>query len=354
MYLISENMVNYKIYSNILEYIPSDNLLISSKKLSNSKLVTAINLFCYNQAKNKFIVSLSGGVDSMVLIFIIKSLGYTVIGAHLNYNNRIETTIEEQFLIDFCMYNDIKLHIERVSHVKRGEIKRDNYEKITKDIRLNFYKSVMEIEKSDSILLAHHKDDIIENIFANLSRGRNILDLAVIREKTIINNITVYRPMIQFYKSSIYKFADEYQVPYFKDTTPDWSVRGKYRNQILPELETTFSNVKQNLLNINNQSSDWSNIIHKKIIEPFLDNITISNNNILIFSVHEYLDYPVTFWQTIFMFIFHKYSKKCPSHKSIENFIFIINNKNNCKITLSIDTDTYLQNYIIKILFLNI
>ena len=47
----------------------------------------------------------------------------------------------------------------------------------------------------------HEKVNIIENIFANLSRGRNILDLAVIREKTIINNITVYRPMIQFYKS---------------------------------------------------------------------------------------------------------------------------------------------------------
>ena len=59
--------------------------------------------------------------------------------------------------------------------------------------------------------------------------------------------------MIEFYKSSIYKFADEYQVPYFKDTTPDWSVRGKYRNRILPQLEITFSNVKQNLLNINNQ-----------------------------------------------------------------------------------------------------
>lgn len=341
-------------YSHILEYIPKHNLSIQENKFINNELVNAIQLFCSNQLqmKNKFIVSLSGGVDSMVLIFIIKSLGYTVIGAHLNYNNRIETIDEEQFLIDFCRFNDIKLHIERVSHVKRGDIKRDNYEKITKDIRLNFYKTVMEIENCDSILLAHHKDDIIENIFANLSRGRNILDLAVIRQKTIINNIILYRPMIEFYKSSIYEYAEKYQVPYFKDTTPDWSVRGKYRNQILPKLETTFSNVKQNLLNISNQSNDWSSIINKKIIEPFLENITMRDNNIVIFSVEKYLDYPLSFWHTIFMFIFHKYSKKCPSHKSIDNFIFIINNKNHCKITLSSDTNSYLKNNIVEIKFL--
>ena len=56
------------------------------------------------------------------------------------------------------------------------------------------------------------------------------------------------RPMIKFYKQPIYDFADKYQIPYFKDTTPDWSVRGKYRNKILPIIEDTFSkNVKENL-----------------------------------------------------------------------------------------------------------
>ena len=99
------------------------------------------------------------------------------------------------------------------------------------------------------MLLAHHKDDIVENIFANVCRGRNILDLAVIKEKACIDGVNIGRPMIDVYKKPVYEFAEKYQIPYFKDTTPGWSIRGKYRNQIYPLIEDTFTkNVKDNLL----------------------------------------------------------------------------------------------------------
>ena len=54
--------------------------------------------------------------------------------------------------------------------------------------------------------------------------------------------------MINFYKETIYNFAHKNSVPYFKDTTPDWSVRGKYRNKVHDNLEDTFGkNMKENL-----------------------------------------------------------------------------------------------------------
>ena len=54
--------------------------------------------------------------------------------------------------------------------IKRGNMKRSDYESESKEIRFNFYKKIMKEENIDYVLLAHHKDDIIENIFIkNLS-----------------------------------------------------------------------------------------------------------------------------------------------------------------------------------------
>ena len=205
--------------------------------------------------------------------------------------------------------------------MKRGEVKRSNYETYTRNIRFNFYKEILSKEEDDCILLGHHKDDIVENIVANVCRGRNLLDLAVIKEKNVVNSVMMSRPMIDFYKSDVYEFAHENNVPYFKDTTPDWSVRGRYRNKLHPELENTFGeNVRSNLLGLSRQSSEWNDLVMKEMIEPFLDGVIYGENSVT-FNVDKYVNYPLCFWNIIFAKLFYRYSKNCPSRKGITTFM---------------------------------
>lgn len=331
--------MDFENYKDILEYIPYnfnyDNGFIKTKLISESQLIDKIKNFCINEKKQKFIISLSGGVDSMVLICIILYLGYETIGIHINYNNRIETTKESEMLKIWCKINNIKLYVEEINNIKRNEIKREKYEKITQNIRFTFYKKILLLENLDTILLAHHKDDIIENIFANICRGRNLLNLAVIKEKTEIDNIIIGRPLLIFNKFNIYDFAHKYQIPYFKDTTPDWSVRGKYRKEILPKLNNTFSNFQNNLYLLNRQSEEWGKLIDEKIINPFFNNITFLDYNLITFNYIEYINYPLSFWKNIFIKLFHERQKKCPSNKSIDNFMNILKNNKIEKILLS-------------------
>ncbi len=193
---------------------------------------------------------------------------------------------------------------------------------------------------------------------ANLCRGRNYLDLSVIREKSYINNINFVRPMISFYKSDIYNFAKTYCVPYFKDTTPDWSVRGKYRNIISPALEDAFTiNVKENLLNISKQADDWNILIEKEIIKPFLSKISLDINNektYLTINTEKYIDYPITFWTVIFMNIFNQYSYKSPSKKSIQILMDNIKLQKNKNYNLSNNCKCKIENYKIIIEFRSI
>lgn len=356
--MLNNNSIDYNNYKNILEFIPRDNRHIYEYTYDeNISLIKTIKDFCIKNKENKFIISLSGGIDSMVLISIIKYFDYEVIAIHINYNNRDETPEEQKFLEKWCNYNKIKLYIKSINNIKRDNIKRSEYEIITKNIRLDFYKTIMAKENINTILLAHHKDDIVENIFANVCRGRYILDLAVIKENSIINDINIARPMISFYKDSIYDFANIYQVPYFKDTTPDWSVRGKYRKLIYPAIEDAFTkNVKSNLIGLSNQSIEWNELITQEIIKPFINKVKFTFNeyeNSVQFNIINYTNYPLCFWNVVFMNIFNRFGYSCPSRKGIQTFMKSINrfSTHNYNISISNNCKSNIKNNIVTIIF---
>lgn len=330
---------NFENFNSVLEVVPQKEEQIIIKEFDmNCELISTVKQFCehpLNSYAKKYIVSLSGGVDSMVLITILKILNYQVVACHINYNNREETKGEQAFLEYWCNANAIKLYVKAITNIKRANTKRSDYEYESKKIRFDFYKEVLTKEECDFILLAHHKDDIIENIFANVCRGRYILDLAVIKEQSIINGVIILRPLIDLYKSSIIAFATKYEVPYFKDSTPDWSVRGKFRNKIYPLLEDTFSyNIKSNLLGLSKQAYEWNELVLKQIIEPFLETIVYEEKK-CVFNVEKYNSNPLCFWNMIFMKVFYRYNYNCPSRKAILVFMNSIKTKNVCAITLS-------------------
>ena len=79
----------------------------------------------------------------MVLTTLLKILDCEVIGIHINYNNRKETSQEQAFLEKWCNYNGIKLYVKTIKDLKRENTKRSDYEVITKKIRFDFYKEIM-------------------------------------------------------------------------------------------------------------------------------------------------------------------------------------------------------------------
>lgn len=296
---------------------------------------------------DKYCISLSGGVDSMVLLDILLQREKKIIAIHINYNNREETSLEEEFLRNYCEARNVTF-ICHSFEVTRGSIKRSDYESYTKNIRFELYKKILEEYKIKYILLAHHKDDIIENIFTNFCRGDNFLNLSVIKEQNTIMGVTINRPLIDYYKQDIYDYAHYHNIPYFLDTTPDWSIRGKFRRKLLPLLFDTFVGLKTNLLSIAKQSDEWGTFIQNNVINEYMSHVKFNENGNENDNIYQkvtiemplinYKDYPMCFWQEIFSKVFHKYSYSAPSRKSLEIFMNYLkgptDDKTNCKILL--------------------
>lgn len=345
LYLIV--VMEYQLYADVLDYLPNHSVKIRDDIYSDNttdSIIDVVERFCKESIQKTFVVSLSGGVDSMVLVAIIHHLGYDVVGAHLNYNNRNETALEQQFLEQWCLYNNIPLYVKCISDLQRASgIKRSDYELHTKTVRFAFYEEILQNEEADSVLLAHHKDDSVENILTNLCRARSILNLAVFKQSSSINNVVVVRPLLDVFKHTICNFAHNNDIPYFKDTTPSWSIRGILRTHIMPALAMAFkTTIKENLLRLNQQTSEWNELIRSNIVDPYITLCEFRNDEAVI-PIGDYATYPMCFWNTVFMEIFYRYKHNCPSNKSVASFVTFVRNKTSGNFALSNKCSCYLN-----------
>ena len=324
----SENILDVNDYEDVLEYLPDNSKQYIKNNTYNIRknIYQEIRRYCIQKDTNTFVVSLSGGVDSMVIASIIHYLGYNTICIHINYNNRLVSEKESEFILKWLKYNNITCIFKNIQELRRGFINRNDYEEQTKNIRFDLYKNTLSNypEAKNCIMLGHHKDDVIENIFNNVCRGRNLLDLPVMAMENEINGVIISRPMINLFKQEVFDFAHEHNIPYFKNTTPYWCMRGIFRYEIFPLINKSYTNLCNNLLKIGQQSNEWNQIIEIKVIKPFLDKVEYLDNGFS-FCIDGHENMPFSFWNVVLAKIYHHYKEHCPSNKSINGFIQYIN-----------------------------
>ena len=203
------------------------------------------------------VVSLSGGVDSMVCAYLLWALGIPFVALHVNYSNRApEVCAMEEFLVQYyCALLDVPLRVVRTDEINRPKCMehglREVYEEYTRVRRFNGYLSCAPSYKEDNtdglpapavrVVLGHNQDDTIENILTNLagqSHYENLRGMTPVSEQTHRDRqIQFLRPLLRISKKEIYSFANEHRIPYLVDSTPKWSQRGKIRDIVRPALE---------------------------------------------------------------------------------------------------------------------
>ncbi len=225
---------------------------------------------------NIIIVSLSGGVDSVVCLYNIHNYYYKsnikIVAIHINYNNRDEVEEEVKFLRSLCSHLDIDLYVRKINEINRHKCMindlRDIYETYTKKVRFNSYKKLQEGYEKSVIIMGHNKDDCFENILTNIAYNNKYENLIGIEYETLINEINFIRPLIEIPKDDIYKFANKHNLPYLKNSTPTWCQRGKIRNEVIPILEKWDNRIIDGLFNLSNRLKDYNGILNK-LIETF-------------------------------------------------------------------------------------
>ena len=252
------NLLSMKINKRVKswEYINKD--ILDPRCLEDNKIVSVVSPIIHENMRNEIeklkdgstiIVSLSGGVDSMVALYLCKYIKDTynsnkiknIIAIHINYNNRTHSGDELDFVNYYCNKLGIKLYLRTIKEISRNNCLhnglRDLYEDITKNIRYDMYRLNI---KNDSdrtyILLGHNKDDCFENVITNISNKSNYNNLCGMEVLKEIEGMMFWRPLLSIEKRHILDCANINKIPYLYDSTPAWSVRGKIRDTVRPSL----------------------------------------------------------------------------------------------------------------------
>ena len=251
-------------YNNLLDEVCYNCLTKSDENINSDNIILKITKTC-EQIKNKnikYILSLSGGVDSMVMSFVLSKLGIDFVMVHINYANREETCEnEKKLLLDWANYIGHKLYIRDIYEINRQKCMkyemRNLYESYTRDVRYQSYIDISRLNGWEnyewSVLMGHNHDDCIENILTNIANktkydnlmGMSFESGVIFREK----QIKFTRPLITIPKSDIYHLAHNFKIPYLVDSTPKWSQRGLIRDIVRPALV------------------QWNNLILEGIVE---------------------------------------------------------------------------------------
>lgn len=178
----------------------------------------------------KVVVGLSGGMDSVVLTHVLKSLGYEVIACHLNHQLRgEEAERDEAFVIELAK----KWSLPYVT--KKAIIPEDkNIENSARHLRYSFLESEREAYQADMIAVGHHFDDQIETILMHEQRGsglRGRRGMRVLKGK-------ILRPFIDIPRREIMAYMTEHQLDYITDSSNlDMNFeRNRLRQEVVPEL----------------------------------------------------------------------------------------------------------------------
>lgn len=178
-----------------------------------------------------YVVGVSGGCDSMALLDMLVSRHYQVHVAHVNYNLRNDTHEDYRVVHDYCEAHGLPFHY-RVFH--KEDYQSGNFQEQARKMRYGFYHEIYERYHCQGVLLGHHLNDQLETIYMHLERG-SITPYLGIREVTMIQNMTIIRPLLSCYKKELRSYCEDNGIRYHDDYTNFQTefTRDRVRNTVL-------------------------------------------------------------------------------------------------------------------------
>lgn len=215
--------------------------------------------------KNKVLVAVSTGVDSMTLVDLLLRLPAEskpqIFVAYVDHQLRKQSDVETKFIQAFCQENSLPLFVKKW---KSEEHPKHGVEAAARSFRYAFFKEVMEKENITDLLTAHHADDQAETFLMKLVRGGELGQLTGIDFQRGFEGVgRISRPLLSFSKEEIRDYAIKCKLCYFEDHTnqDDDFFRNRLRHQIIPKLKKENTRFLEHIAGYEEQLRQYVSVV---------------------------------------------------------------------------------------------
>lgn len=185
---------------------------------------------------DKLLIAVSGGVDSMVLVDLLRQLDNPIAVAHCNFKLRArESDLDQEFVKEYCEKYEIPFYTISFQTKEIATERKISTQMAARDLRYEWFEDLIERYELDKLVTAHHINDQVETFFVNLLRGSGVNGLSGIPIKA--NRLA--RPLNFATKQEVKAYATSKNLKYREDesNTENKYVRNKIRLEIIPLLE---------------------------------------------------------------------------------------------------------------------
>lgn len=235
--------------------------------------------------KDAILLTVSGGIDSIVMCELFHQAGLKFGMAHCNFQLRgEESDIDELFVEELAEKYNVQFHsvaFDTSAFAKKNKL---SIQLAARKLRYDWFEEIRTQFDYKYIATAHHQDDSIETFFINLIRGTGISGLHGILPKQ--NNII--RPLLFTGKEQIEIFTKKNKLEHREDSSnaSDKYVRNKIRHQLIPLLKELNPNIHQTIAEDIQRLRD-TEIVYKKEITNKRSKIIKEDKNGIRISIKE-------------------------------------------------------------------
>ncbi len=228
---------------------------------------------------SKLLLAVSGGVDSMVLLHLLKKSKIHFEVAHCNFNLRGDESEKDYLLVKkTCLQYDIVFNGKKFDTTLFAQEKGVSIQMAARELRYNWFYEIIQTKKLQYLVVAHHKNDQSETILLNILRCKGSFSW----EGMSFFKNNIIRPLLNYSKQELINYAKENKIEWREDSSNEKSdyQRNFIRNIIIPELEKQFPSAENNLLQFA-EITRYNNSILRAFIQQKKSQLCSNENGIL-------------------------------------------------------------------------
>ncbi|MGC9099995.1 MAG: tRNA lysidine(34) synthetase TilS [Caldisericum sp.] len=298
------------------------------------KVLNTIKKYELIRRREKILLAVSGGIDSMTMLYILHKLRNILeieIGvATFDHGIRRESAEEIKIVEEFSKKLNVPFFYGKGNALELHLEKKQNLEDVARSQRFNFLREVKDKNGFSKIALAHNKNDFVETFLMHLFKGSGLSGLTSMLNK----DGDLIRPLIEVKREEIETYARNENIPYVVDLT-NYNLsyeRNRLRYQIIPLIMSSYKNFVDHIFNVSDIMFYDNNIL-EKINKIELKGIKKSEN-----------EYSIALFKALHLSIKRRILKKLlEENANFERINMVIEFLNSNKKRMNIGKDLYIS-----------
>ena len=211
--------------------------------------------------KDKILVGLSGGADSVALLHFIYQLAkkqqFFVYACHVDHQLRANSKRDATFAKKYAASLGVECLVKKVNVKTLAKKEKKSIEHAARTLRYKAFEEAAKKFNCSKIALAHHADDNCETFLLNLLRGTKAKGLCGIPVMRAAGKRKIIRPFLCLTREQVQKYLKQYDLKNVEDQTnqEDIYLRNWIRLKLIPLMLEKQPLLKQHILAITKELS---------------------------------------------------------------------------------------------------